>query len=85
MNSRNTIPKDHFDVLKRLLDCNWQDLAERLGVTPQTLKNWRDNGTGTNGAMRCQDLMTATLRASGSDWLLLQTNWPAIKTIAGKK
>jgi len=85
MAHRNTTPTDHFDVLKRLHNCNWNELAERLGVTPQTLRDWRTNGTGANGAMRAQHLMESSLRAAGADWLLLQTNWSNVATIGGKR
>ena len=82
---RNTPPADAYDVLRRLYACNWNQLAERLGVSPQTLREWRKEGHGKNGAMRLQNLMETGLRASHSEWLLLQTNWDAIATIRGKR
>lgn len=74
--SRNTIPADHYDVLKRLLNCNWNQLADHLEVTPQTLKIWRDGEGSKNAAEKCQNLMDDTLNAAGAGWLLLPTNWP---------
>ena len=82
---RNTPPTDAFEVLKRLHNCNWSQLAERLGVTPQTLRQWRAGDGGKNAAMRMQHLMEASLRAADADWLLLQTNWQNVRTIRGKR
>lgn len=85
MTERNTTPENVFEVLKRLHNCNWSQLAERLGVTPKTLKVWRTQGAGAKGSEKMQLLMEATLRAANSDWLLLQTNWANEATIGRKK
>lgn len=85
MKDRDTLPADVFDLLKRLLNCNWAQLAARLGVTPQTLKRWRTDGLGANGAEKCQLLMHSIMMASNTDWLLLQTNWSNVRTIGGKR
>lgn len=70
MSNRNTTPANIWEVLRRLLDCNKQQLAERLGITRQTLRIWEDmTGNGepiTDNARRAAaELLTATLRAAG--------------------
>lgn len=69
MSARNTTPANAFEVLRRLHNCNWSDLANRLGITTQTLRRWRDEGPGPSGAARMALLCQATLTASQSDWL----------------
>ena len=66
----NRSPKDIWETLRRLLDCNKEQLAARLGVTPKTLRGW-ENLTAkgepiTDNARRAAaELLTATLRAAG--------------------
>lgn len=85
MTQRNTPPADAFEALRRIWNCNWQQLAERLGVTPQTLRRWRDSEPGANGCMRMQTSIEAALRAANADWLLLKTNWQNVWKINGKR
>lgn len=83
--SRNTSPADAFDVLRRLYSCNWKQLSERLGVTENTLRKWREEGPGTNGAARMAALFQTATRAAGADWMALPINYDRIDTIAGKR
>ena len=85
MTERDTTPEDAFEALRRLHNCNWNQLAKRLGVTPKTLRAWRSEGAGANGSMRMQHLMEASLRAANAEWLLLQTNWTNVRSIGGKR
>lgn len=82
---KNTPPADAFEVLKRLNNCNWAQLADHLGVTAQTLRQWRAGDGGRNASMRMQHLMEATLREANADWLLLQTNWQNVATVRGRR
>lgn len=87
---RNTAPKGVWETLRRLLQCNKQQLAERLGVSDTTLRAWeRADETGSAGKTaheRAALLMQATLRAAGADMhAQLNINWQAIATIGGRK
>lgn len=69
MSSRNTTPANIWEVLRRLLDCNKRQLAERLGVTRQTLHQWetpteKGEKLSDKGREAVTDLLTATLRAA---------------------
>ena len=90
MTDRNTMPRDHFDVLQRLLNCNKAQLAERLGVTPQTLRRWRalteqGESPGKDAALRCSDLCRTILAKANADWMPLAINYDAIRTIGGRR
>lgn len=65
--TRNTPPEDTFEALRRLYNCNWSQLAARIGITDRTLRNWRENGPGENGAIRLELALEAALRASGTE------------------
>jgi len=85
MTERNSNPEDIFDALRRLHNCNWQQLAERLDVSVQTLRRWRTEGPGKTGAERCSDLIRDTLADAGAEWSLLNINYGVIRTIGGKR
>lgn len=85
MTERNTPPADAFDVLRRLYNCNWNQLAARLGVTPQTLREWRKDSPGKNGCMRMADLCQTALRTAEADWMPLSIDYGRIATIHGKR
>lgn len=69
MTDRNTTPRDPFDTLRRLYNCNWTQLAARLGVDRKTLRAWRHDwpNASTNARLRLRDLISTALRASGCD------------------
>lgn len=67
--NRNTTPPDAFDTLRRIYACNWEQLADRLGVSSATLRTWRKEGPGTNGKLRMADLFRTAIRAANADWL----------------
>lgn len=67
MSDRNTPPGDAFEVLRRLYNCNWSQLAARLGVSARTLRNWRENGPGEGGKARLQLATEAALRSAGAE------------------
>lgn len=71
MSDKNTTPATVWEVLRRLLQCNKQQLAARLGVSRQTLREWENltgNGDQIEGNARraAAELLTATLRAAGN-------------------
>ena len=71
MTSKNTPPANVWEALRRLLNCNKQQLAARMGITRQTLRIWEDmtrNGEPIEGNARraAHELLTATLRAAGN-------------------
>lgn len=80
-----------WDLLKKMRKCNWQTLAKDLGVSPQTLKSWRDLGeqgysAGKNADLRAHQLFHATLAQHNCEWISLHNiNWDAIATIGGRK
>lgn len=88
--TKNTTPANIWDTLRRLLNCNRSELAERLGVTPRTLRRWEDDdATGSAGKTaheRAAMLLQSTLRAANCDqhaqWAI---NWDAIYSIGGKR
>lgn len=86
MSARNTTPANVWDALRRLLNCNKTQLAERLGVTARTLHRWENGEAGADAHRRAADLMQATLRAADCDmhaqWRL---NWDAIDSIGGRR
>ena len=65
---RDTPPATVWEALRRLLACNKQELAARLGVSRHTLQRWeRDEPTET-GPARVAALMQETLAAAGAGW-----------------
>lgn len=92
MTARNTPPANIWQTLRRVLDCNKQELAARLGVTARTLRNWEaateteNDSAGKAANEAAARLLQETLRAANSDvhaqWAL---NWSAIRSIAGKR
>lgn len=64
MDARNAPPADIWQALRRLLNCNRTQLAERLGVTRQTLRRWEEGEAGANAYRRASELLIATLRAA---------------------
>ena len=79
MSGRNTMPKDVFDVLKRLFNCNWEQLADRLGVSKQTLWRWRNGDLGVKGADRLHQLALVALVSVDADWLLRCSDLEQVK------
>jgi len=66
---RNRTPTTEFEALRRLLKCNKQQLAKRLGVTPTTLWKWEklaDEGEAQSAHARraIAELFRVTLRAA---------------------
>lgn len=89
---RNSTPRHVWDALRRLRNCNKQQLAAALGVSSRTLARWTaatEAGTSPGAAAEraASDLLIATLRAANeadvhAQWRI---NWPAIGTIAGRR
>lgn len=71
-NGRNTHPVNVWEALRRLLNCNKQDLAERLDVTRKTLRTWEsDTEEGkepsSNARRAISELLITTLNAAKAD------------------
>ena len=72
----NAPPTNEWDLLRRLYDCNKKELAERLGITPPTLRRYEaatEAGEPLNQAARSKvgELLRAGLRiANNADDLL---------------
>ena len=71
MSDKNTTPATVWEALRRLLNCNKQQLAARLGVTRQTLRIWEemtgdDEPLSDNARRAAAELLTATLRTAGN-------------------
>jgi len=85
--TRDSYPEDQYDLLQRALNCNKTQLAARLGVSPKTLKSWRDHGGGANAAARVAQLWGVILRRSGTEWLEVSQviNFANVRSIGGKR
>lgn len=93
MTARNTPPANIWQTLRRLLNCNKQELAARLGVTARTLRNWEaateteGDSAGKAANAAAASLLQETLRAANNSdvhaqWAL---NCKAVHSIAGKR
>jgi DNA-binding transcriptional regulator YiaG len=89
---RNTTPPHIWAALRRLLNCNRQQLAARLGVSARTLRRWETltedgDSPGKDAAERASALLISTLAAAGDSDIYAQwrINWDAIATIGGRK
>lgn len=67
---RNAPPANALEALRRLLDCNRNELAAWLGVSRQTLHRWERGQIPGPGRARVADLMRATLAAAQADWTM---------------
>lgn len=87
MSDRNTTPTDIWEVLRRLLNCNKAQLAERLGVDPRTLRRWEQGEAGADAYRRAADLLRATLRAANDADTLAQwtINFDALHMVNGRR
>lgn len=85
MSQRNTPPDDAFDVLRRLYNCNWQQLAARLDVSPRSLNTWRREGPGKTGNERLHRAFHEALREADAQWLTIPIDWTKIDSIGGKR
>jgi len=85
MSRKPSAPADSFDVLKRLMNANWNEVAKALGVSTKTLRAWRAGEGGKNAAEKQQLLFEALLRNANADWLTMRTNWTNIATIGGRR
>ncbi len=61
---RNRPPVDVWEALRRLLNCNRQQLASHLGVSRHTLQRWEKAGRSEAAAATLANLLEATLRAA---------------------
>lgn len=61
---RNAPPANLLEALRRLLDCNRNELAARLGVSRQTLHRWERGQIPGPGAARVAELLQTTLGAA---------------------
>lgn len=66
--ARNTPPASPWEALRRLLACNRQQLAARLGISRHTLQRWERGELTEAGAARVAALMQETLAAAGAGW-----------------
>lgn len=93
MTARNTPPKHIFEALRRLRNCNKQELAAALGVSRHTLTRWEQlaelgEPVGKTAEKSCSNLMIATLRAANHADVLAQwdVSWTATPaTIRGRR
>ena len=85
MSRKPSAPADSFDVLKRLMNANWNEVAEALGVSTKTLRAWRAGEGGKNCSQRQQELFEVLLRNANADWLTMRTNWTNIATVRGRR
>ena len=67
---RNAPPANVLEALRRLLDCNRQELAARLGVSRYTLHRWERGQIPGPARARVAELMRATLAAAQADWTM---------------
>lgn len=73
MSDRNTPPANIWQTLRRLLNCNKQELAAHLGVTARTLRTWEaaaeaeGSSAGKAANEAAARLLSDTLRAAKSD------------------
>jgi len=72
LSERNTNPEGPLLLLRRVLNCNKGQLADRLGVTIHTLRVWERDGLSDNGRERCKQLFRAIMRNAESEWLWRQ-------------
>ena len=66
--ARNTPPASPWEALRRLLACNRQQLAARLGISRHTLQRWERGELTEAGAARVAALMQEILAAAGAGW-----------------
>lgn len=92
MTGRNSAPRNIWDALRRLRACNKEQLADALGVSSRTLRDWETateagNSPGANAERRASDLLIATLRAANNADVHAQwrINWDAIAQIGGRR
>lgn len=77
---RDTPPATVWEALRRLLACNKQELAARLGVSRHTLQRWERDELTETGAARVAALMQETLTAAGAGWTVAPpSRLPALK------
>lgn len=67
--ARNAPPRHVWEALRRLLRCNRQQLAERMDVSPRTLRRWEaQTEAGESPGRAAEDaasrLLIDTLRAA---------------------
>jgi DNA-binding transcriptional regulator YiaG len=67
---RSAPPANVFEALRRLLGCNRQELAARLGISRHTLQRWERGQIPGPGRARVAELMRATLAAAQADWTM---------------
>jgi hypothetical protein len=83
---RNTHPDDIYEILRRMLNCNWKELAEQLEVSPLTLRKWRKEGAGANGTERLHNLFHQIICRAECEWITISyLNFQHIRTINGKR
>lgn len=75
--ARDTPPATVWEALRRLLACNKQELAARLGVSRHTLQRWERDELTETGAARVAALMQETLAAAGAGWTVAPPSRPA--------
>ena len=78
---RNAPPVTLWEALRRLLDCNKGELAERLGVSRHTLQRWERGELPERASGRVAELMQETLHAAGAGW----TTAPLFRPTAFKR
>ena len=65
---RNSRPASIWDALRRILNCNKNELAAHLGVNRKTLQRWEAGEESEAGKQKARDLLTATLeRTPGAE------------------
>jgi len=90
--AKNAPPKHVFEALRRLRNCNKQELAAALGVSRHTLTRWEQlaelgEPVSKTAAQSCSNLLIATLKAADHADVMAQwqINWDAIATIGKRR
>lgn len=86
MTAKNAPPVSVWDALRRLLNCNRQQLADRLGVTARTLRRWEQGEAGADAHQRAAQLLRATLATAGADsHANPYLDWAKVEKIGGRR
>ena len=67
MTERNSPPANMIEALRRIYQCNWKQLADRLGVDPRTVREWRETEPSDNGKLRINELWRAAMIIARAD------------------
>ena len=66
---KNNYPENQFELLRRMLNCNKTQLAERLGVKRLTLYRWENGETTESTAPKMAELFRTIMAKIDADHL----------------